>query len=76
MAEGDDVGATRERIVYEPAVMPHPLQVVISGAIIKAKAKRRGDAFALAAGVRAVLEVQPELGIAGAYELVSRLWIR
>lgn len=60
----------------DPVVMPHPLQGVIVGALTRARAKGGDDARALAAAARAVLDVQPELGISAAYDLVSRLWVR
>ncbi|MBI5165224.1 MAG: hypothetical protein HY985_15140 [Magnetospirillum sp.] len=60
----------------EPVVMPHPLRDVIVTALAKSRARGRDDAVALAAAVRTVLEVRPELGISDAYDLVSRLWVR
>lgn len=57
-------------------VAEHSLRVAIVDALTKAIARRRDDALALSAAVRAVLHAKPEMDIAEAYELVNRLWAR
>lgn len=54
----------------------HPVRVIVVEALTKALARRRDNALALSAAVRAVLDARPEMGIAEAYELVDRLWVR
>ncbi|MCR6629356.1 MAG: hypothetical protein NVV74_04490 [Magnetospirillum sp.] len=60
-------------IMRGPVVLPHALRGVIVAA---ARGRSKADVLALAAASRAVLEHSPDLGVAGAYELVDRLWVR
>lgn len=57
-------------------VEDHPLREVVTEALGRALARRRDNALALSAAVRAVLDAQPEMGISEAYDLVNSLWVR